>query len=904
MNLKRAIPHLSLGILLLTLFCALAIHFATNLPIVSARSLSTPRLMPPGIDQVIPPGMPLGQSTDNPNVTTVRWFTRWDAERIKTIATPLLAQFHAENPTIRVQLENVSGSDKYYRQLRLQLDGDQPPDLFYPATHIAYDLDQQGQLFPLDQFIRADGLTLPADTSDQRQLYRDESAQLYCLPVDVATLAVVYNRALFDASDIDYPQAPWTWEELLALATRLTQDTDGDGTIDQYGIDRFYTYWPLLVWSATGHNLFDDPQQPTAFLLEEEASVNAVQWLADLQLKHGVTPPFSDATAQEDLFLNGHAAMQITGYWQLPADLAANLDIDVVPLPIGEYAVNRSDGSCWAIADRSKHPQEAWTFLKFLIGPSGIEPRLLAELQGTELQGAKPALSMLYQQSFLSNALNLPTSSAVDIATDIENSPTETSLAAWSGVSTIHSFPLYDPIHPLYAEWQPIVDRELRAVWLGLRSADEAIGRMANAAEDLIEDLPVSLQTPLTLRQATKEISTTASLTSGQGETILPDQMVTQMAIREPSPSADPLANTTAISISAALTAETPSALLSPLQPPLHYFVAPTGNDAYSGLRATTPLATIQHALTLVRAGDTIHLAPGDYFENLISVNAGRAGAPITITGPADAVLRGAGKASAAFYLTDNYYTLTGFTIDGLYGDPDSKDGYTQKLLYVQGKGDKEGVTGLRVLAMHFQNAGGECLRLRYFAQQNEIAYSSFRVCGLLDFVFDEGGKNGEGIYIGTAPAQLEDGKNPTADPDESGNNWIHHNQMDTQGNECVEIKEGGYNNLIEYNLCTGQLDPASAGIGARGSNNIIRYNTIYDNVGAGIRLGGHKLDDRQYGIDNEVYGNYLYGNIAGGVKIIIEPQSKICSNRLERNQGKQVFGEGSEAYDPTESCS
>jgi hypothetical protein len=271
--------------------------------------------------------------------------------------------------------------------------------------------------------------------------------------------------------------------------------------------------------------------------------------------------------------------------------------------------------------------------------------------------------------------------------------------------------------------------------------------------------------------------------------------------------------------------------------------------------------------------------------------------------GPPEAVLRGIGEASAAFYLTHDYYTLTGFTIDGLFGDPETKDGYTQKLLYVQGKGVKSGVTGLRVLHMRFQNAGGECLRLRYFAQHNEIAYSTFQVCGLLDFVFAEGGKNGEAIYIGTSADQWEDGKNPTADPDESHHNWVHHNVMDTRGNECIEIKEGGYANLIEHNLCTGQLDPDSAGIGARGNKNIIRYNTIYSNVGAGVRLGGHEVDGIQYGVNNDVYGNSLLGNIAGGVKIVIEPQNRICGNRLERNVGKQVFGEGSDHYEPAASC-
>ena len=84
--------------------------------------------------------------------------------------------------------------------------------------------------------------------------------------------------------------------------------------------------------------------------------------------------------------------------------------------------------------------------------------------------------------------------------------------------------------------------------------------------------------------------------------------------------------------------------------------------------------------------------------------------------------------------------------------------------------------------------------------------------CGISDFEFNDGSKNGEGVYIGTAPEQLKDGKNPTAKIDRSNNNWVHHNQFNTQGNECVDIKEGSSFNLIENNRRTGQKDINSGG--------------------------------------------------------------------------------------------
>lgn len=866
------------------------------------------------------------QSPQTEADATIRWFTRWDAERIRTVAVPILAQFRQEHPQIRIALENVENSSDYYRELRAQFERSHPPDILYLATHVAYELNQQGALLPLDTFLQQDALNLSGYTATILDLYRNELGQLYCLPVDVATLAVIYNRELFAQAGLDYPQESWDWEDFLAVATAMTNDSNGDGDLDDatdyYGIDRFYNYWPLLIWSWTGHNIFDDPQSPTAFLLEEEDSVNALQWLADLQLQHGVMPPRSGIEAMpgddDDLFMAGRAAMQITGYWQIPRYLAAQLDIDIAPLPTGEYVVNRNDGSCLAIADSTLFPDEAWAFLKFLSGPNGIGSQMLREQAAHE-----PAVTKLFAHSFFVNPLNLPSVSATDAdsSTQINND-----LQSWFTDDEVQTYPLYDPFHPIYSEWQRIAEDELDALWKGQRDADSAVGRMANAAEDLIEDLPTvpsESNTPVAHEHSTvdgkslAQLLATGTLTTPLTSTPLitdilaPELMVTMLPLSDTPIFTTNL--TTTLTSSEDLEAggtnaneelqKTMGALLAASNLPRHYFVDPNGDDSNSGLHPTVPMATLQSALERVAPGDTIHLAAGDYFENVTTVTAGVAGAPITIMGPPDAILRGTGEESAAFYLTHNYYTLTGFTFDGLYGDPTQKDGYTQKLLYVQGVGDKEGVTGLRVLHMQFRNAGGECIRLRYFAQRNEIAYSTFRICGLLDFVFNDGGKNGEAIYIGTASDQWADGKNPTIDPDESSYNWIHHNEMDTQGNECVEVKEGGFSNVIEFNLCTGQLDPDSAGIGARGNQNVIRYNTIYGNVGAGIRLGGHEINGIQYGIDNYVYGNYLLMNIAGGVKIINEPQSHICGNYLRQNLGKQAFGASSEGYEPAAPC-
>ena len=336
----------------------------------------------------------------------------------------------------------------------------------------------------------------------------------------------------------------------------------------------------------------------------------------------------------------------------------------------------------------------------------------------------------------------------------------------------------------------------------------------------------------------------------------------------------------------------------------VHYYVSPNGSNKNDGLSPSTPLKFIQKAVDLAQPGDTIHLAPGHYKQDIQSVRAGEEGAPITITGSANAVVHGIAS-NRMVQIHHDYITLQGFTLDGLRegDDPERMGSYREKLLYAIGYEPQDGVNHLRILNMTFRNAGEECVRLRYFAQHNEIAYSTFENCGVYDFKFSADGVVGEAIYMGTSSKQWDDGKNMTVEPDQTSFNWIHHNMMNTQGNECVEGKEGTSHNVIEYNICTGQKDPNSGGIVSRGFENIIRFNEIYGNVGAGIRLGGHLVEGIQFGVNNHVYGNLIYNNDAGGIKFVIDDQGVVCGNQLRDHRSGDAVGDFGANYEPARVC-
>ena len=59
---------------------------------------------------------------------------------------------------------------------------------------------------------------------------------------------------------------------------------------------------------------------------------------------------------------------------------------------------------------------------------------------------------------------------------------------------------------------------------------------------------------------------------------------------------------------------------------------------------------------------------------------------------------------------------------------------------------------------------------------------------------------------------------------DRCDNNLISWNTIETNGNECMEAKEGSSGNTIEHNVCSNQDDSESGCYGSRGDANTIRY--------------------------------------------------------------------------------
>lgn len=322
------------------------------------------------------------------------------------------------------------------------------------------------------------------------------------------------------------------------------------------------------------------------------------------------------------------------------------------------------------------------------------------------------------------------------------------------------------------------------------------------------------------------------------------------------------------------------------------------GDDDAGAGTADRPFRTITRALAEARSGDTVALQPGTYDEDVVTVRPG-----VTVSGPRTAILRGAGSARVVQVQHDDT-TLHGFTIDGRVCAELVEACYRDKAVYVMSPVPGDGVSGTRITEMLITNLGGECVRIKYFATGSLVAGNTIGPCGVHDFAIPNTGtgQNGEGVYIGTAPEQLD--RNPSPEPDASNHNQVHGNTIDTRGAECVDIKESASHNDVAGNRCTGQL-PRNGNSGAmdtRGPHNTFRHNEIHHNAAAGVRIGGDRPGDA---VGTNVHDNVITANARGGIKVQDPgPHGRICGNVMRDNAGGHAVGDHAGSIgDPTAPC-
>jgi len=275
--------------------------------------------------------------------------------------------FKVLNPNITVKV-SVADWDSYWPKLQTDLAGGNAPDVFLMDGPLFPDYQTRDQLLDLSPLIASDGFDLSQLVDLAVQDFTAADGHQYGLPRDLNTIALFYNKTMFDAAGLPYPDGTWDWNKLVEVATKLTK-TSGNATT-QWG---FYTetsdmenYWSSLVWQAGGDILSADKK---SVLIDSAQAAAGIQFLQDLIYKDKVMQqPVAGGTG--DAFENGQAAMEANGSWLVPTHQAAGIDFGVAPLPMGPAGKATSVNPSGVVVYKGTKSQDAaWEFVKCYTGP-------------------------------------------------------------------------------------------------------------------------------------------------------------------------------------------------------------------------------------------------------------------------------------------------------------------------------------------------------------------------------------------------------------------------------------------------------------------------------------------------------------------------------------------------------
>ena len=278
-----------------------------------------------------------------------------------------IADKWTETSGVKVSIEVVDW-DNYWTLLEAGASGGEMPDVFWMHSNTAQMYMENGILLDLTDYIASDD-SVSADKYYEGvwNLYNSDGKQ-YALPKDHDTIALLYNKAIFDQYNVEYPTDDWTWEDMYEAAKTITEESNGDVYGMAMNTSNNQDGWYNLVYDYGAQVITDDHKGTTIGSDEGKAGMEMVRKL----LSVGAPQTVVAETGTDSLFLSGKTAMITQGSWMINTFYTAENSADYAwaMLP---YADTNDNGTCdegerysaynglgWAAAANTKNPDAAF----------------------------------------------------------------------------------------------------------------------------------------------------------------------------------------------------------------------------------------------------------------------------------------------------------------------------------------------------------------------------------------------------------------------------------------------------------------------------------------------------------------------------------------------------------------
>ena len=328
-------------------------------------------------------------------VTVEVWFHSGKGEERDALDASI-AEFNSTHENIQVDAVQLPEGSYNDQVNAAALAGDLPCALDFDGPFL-YNYAWSEFLIPIDKYVSDE---MHDDFLPSILDQGTYAGSLYSLGQFDSGLAIWGNKEYLEQAEVRIPEGvedTWTKEEFVDALEKLQALEEVEYAIDfkmNYGQGEWYTYgFAPILWSHGGDLIDRSDYQSADGVLNSPESIEAMEFFQSLfEDGYANASPAGD----EDFYINNNTALSWVGHWMWGPH-SENMGDNVVLIPMPDFGEGPKTGMGswnWGITSNCAYPDEAWTFIEFLVSPEEI-------LRMTNANGAVPARQSAIEQSEL-----------------------------------------------------------------------------------------------------------------------------------------------------------------------------------------------------------------------------------------------------------------------------------------------------------------------------------------------------------------------------------------------------------------------------------------------------------------------------------------------------------------------
>ena len=295
----------------------------------------------------------------------------WDSNQQKGIQEICDDWTALGNPKVKVE---VIDWDNYWTLLEAGASGGQLADVFWMHSDYSQIYMENDILLDLTGYIEKDGVDMSIYYPDIAAIYKRDDGKIFALPKDHDTIALLYNKALFDQAGVEYPTDEWTYEDMYEAAKKITEATPDDTYGYALNTSNDQDGWYNYIYSYGGNVVNTEKTDTGIDSAESKAAMEMVRKMLTVATPQAVVAE----SGTDSLFQSGKVGMITQGSWMINSFYTAENSKDYAWAQI-PYCDRNGDGTCqkderwscynglgWAAAANTGNPDAAASLIEYL----------------------------------------------------------------------------------------------------------------------------------------------------------------------------------------------------------------------------------------------------------------------------------------------------------------------------------------------------------------------------------------------------------------------------------------------------------------------------------------------------------------------------------------------------------